>query len=396
MLLKSKRKQMNLEEELKRISEIAPCNFSRFLDYKTPTINHVKGMESTFKGLEMNLHWNGFNLKNIIKAGDEGDDGGFFISLSERNDKLFLHIFYVSAYSDLSCVVVSEEQFNGSGFPDFVCFDTIEEVDEYLAKFIKNLDELVKEYVRQDIDWSNGEDNAEDQWFYGHDEEEFDIYNERFNKNWSKQYIGFLQTCFQPYESESTPYSFDISKEEVYTDIENIMAKSKIRNKILNLTKTDNSDFYQLQSQIDNAKLKQFTAEMQSLRYKIENPKMFKFDWCDVEKIKRKIGEDYHFDTHHYYNAISEYDIDALLHGRTAMLEIKSVFESEYMTHEIIAKKYDTDFDLPDRGSRTLKINCIETGFQKEKKCFFHVKKITIETAIRYLYDAIEDIILHK
>ena len=120
------------------------------LDYELPLVIVKEGIVE-FKKSEMlkyeqnpvfseaYLSARGFKVLHLHRDSkrDYGDETGYIISISEKNDKVYLHILEVCCYNDLKHYCLEESDIlNESFVPDYKIFDTVEDVQAYLDKLV--------------------------------------------------------------------------------------------------------------------------------------------------------------------------------------------------------------------------------------------------------------------
>lgn len=106
---------------------------------------------------QLKLHYY-FNVISFYQdfRGDEGDDGGYTVSISEKDGKYYLHVLYISSNNlEADHWVVTEDEAK-NGYPDFFIFDTKEEAQGYLNYLVTKLKDMLEEdkylYLWDDID----------------------------------------------------------------------------------------------------------------------------------------------------------------------------------------------------------------------------------------------------
>lgn len=82
---------------------------------------------------------------------DWGDDGGYLVSISKKEDLYYLHILQINYNGDLNYDVLDEEDWENvedkeHAFKDYFTFGTIEEAQGKIIELCKDLDRILEEY----------------------------------------------------------------------------------------------------------------------------------------------------------------------------------------------------------------------------------------------------------
>tara|TARA_Y100000310_G_scaffold334897_1_gene415670 strand:+ start:7547 stop:8113 length:567 start_codon:yes stop_codon:yes gene_type:complete len=115
-------------------------------------------MDNTFGGIEKRLHDEGFEVKHLHRdtRHDWGDDSGYIVSISEKNDKIYLHVLQVNYNIGVDSHILdeSDKRFeNGctiEDHADFIICDSMEDAQNKVNEFVAILDKCVEEELR---DW---------------------------------------------------------------------------------------------------------------------------------------------------------------------------------------------------------------------------------------------------
>lgn len=105
-------------------------------------------LSTTYGTVEVALKLNGFNILHLMRdvRGDWADDGGFIISVSEKNSLYYLHIVEVNYNMDIRCqlLVERDEPLGHDEYHDFVSFKDLTELKIYLANMIRIINQYPK------------------------------------------------------------------------------------------------------------------------------------------------------------------------------------------------------------------------------------------------------------
>jgi hypothetical protein len=129
--------------------------------------------QATFLNVKEHLENKGFKIHIAFQdtREDEGDDGSYGIFLTERKDKFYVQVVHLSFYGHLARVIICEEDWFESGFPDYVIFDTMKDAVKFIKRFMQTLfifktmqdfqnitSETYQEQLGLDLYWEDAED----------------------------------------------------------------------------------------------------------------------------------------------------------------------------------------------------------------------------------------------
>jgi hypothetical protein len=105
--------------------------------------------DKTYGAIERQLQDNNFEVLHLMRdtRGDWGDDGGYIVSMSKKNDIVYLHIIQVNYNLTIHENILDEEQWEESthpdSYPDFFAFSSVEDAQLKLNEFVKYLNKAV-------------------------------------------------------------------------------------------------------------------------------------------------------------------------------------------------------------------------------------------------------------
>lgn len=282
----------------KRLVEALSKYDKKKLQWKEDRISNYLRADNVYSNVEKLLLLKGFEVRTIMRdlRGDSGDDGGYLISISKKEDLYYLHILAINYNNSLHTHCLDEDDWkeeksndldnSNRAFKDFLIFQTLDDIQDYLNEFVSDMDRILED----------DEDSYETFWY---PEEVKEKYPE-----FTRQRIGFLAACLFAYSEFGTLHD----------------GESGDRKRILNLLKEDNTEFYKLQANLFKLEKDYQRALFDSLVYKINNPDCFKFNADDINRIVCEISDTYSF--HKRYISNLDNCIEMLLEGYIDAFEI--------------------------------------------------------------------------
>ena len=182
--------------------------------------------DNVYGAIERQLRDENFNVKHLMRdfRGDWGDDGGYLVSISEKNGKVYLHIIAVNYNVSIDSNVLDENYhsiLDGSqketDIQDYIICESIEDAQTKVNEFVDRLKQVVA-LIEED-------DNYFFESGYINDEEEVPPGFEGLEK----YYLNMLASCwfsFSEYTQKDEPILLSLTKTEYvpdYTDPEEYM-----------------------------------------------------------------------------------------------------------------------------------------------------------------------------
>jgi len=183
--------------------------------------------DNVYGAIERQLRDENFKVKHLMRddRGDWGDDSGYLISVSEKNDKVYLHIIGVNYNLSIDSNVLDETYkaiVDGSQKPsdikDYIICDSIEDAQVKINTFVDLLHKITWQIdYDESYFFSNGYINDDEQRPKGF--EGFDNY-----------YLSMLSKCWYSFSEcwakdddilhnlTTTEYVPDYTDPEEYTD----------------------------------------------------------------------------------------------------------------------------------------------------------------------------------
>jgi len=223
---------------------------------------YILSLSATYENLEMYLNLKDFDILSLFKDSrrDDGDDGGYIISVSKKNEKFYVHILEANYNGNLEYYIFDEEDLEKSKTTrkDFYVFNTSKEVEEFINKFVEDLDYCVNEEKENDE-------------FYGEQEEAFQKLSKRENFNWNDNYCEHLRVCFFPYSE--------------YNDMDDIKQLYNF-NEIMK-----NNSLFKLKKQMYFKSIDLFELKFKILLDRLQNNNFDDLDKSDILKIENQINK---------------------------------------------------------------------------------------------------------
>ena len=149
--------------------------------------------DNVYGAIERQLRDENFDVKHLMRdsGGDWADDGGYLISISEKNDKIYLHIIRVNYNGYIDSNVLDENDHritNGSrkesDIQDYIKCTSIEDAQTKLNKFVDLLDITLTD----DVSWyfENG--------YIDHDDDKPEGF-----ETFDNYYLEMLCACWFPF-----------------------------------------------------------------------------------------------------------------------------------------------------------------------------------------------------
>lgn len=281
---------MNKDYIIKTCNELSNDKFYQMI---VKQILNIKEYSNCYEETELYLILNGFELINVVRdsRGDWGDDGGYLISLSKKNDFYYLHIFAINYNGEVKTHWIEDDSFpnDDGGFKDFIKSDNLEVIDKYIHRFIKCLNEnieIISEEGLYDIDdiKTHCKDIPDD----------------------ILPYIGLMESSYSEY-------------------------KKIDEKRILNITKVDMSEYWKHISNSLKVQQEYIKSNIESIWYRIQNPELFKLINSEIRRIVDYLHRSkYDIDCKRVFNM--ESDIEQLLMGMGNVIHIDTNhFESGYV-----------------------------------------------------------------
>jgi len=160
--------------------------------YNTRMYKYKPTKDNVYGAIERQLRDEKFKVKHLMRdeRGDWGDDGGYIISISEKNDKTYLHIIHVNYNVKIDVNVLDEtyphlkEGEKLEDVADFIICHSIEDAQNTLNKLVDDLKVVIDLVENKDNYYFNNgwidETEEKPQYFNGY----------------AKCYLNMLASCY--------------------------------------------------------------------------------------------------------------------------------------------------------------------------------------------------------
>lgn len=151
--------------------------------------------DNVYGAIERQLRDENFNVKHLMRdhRGDWGDDGGYIVSVSEKNDKIYLHIISVNYNVSTSSNVLDEfdqrildGKDKEADIQDYIICESIDGAQIKINEFVARLEKVVQLIEQDDYFFAHG---------YVDDNEDVP---EGF-ENLDNYYLNMLAVCWFPF-----------------------------------------------------------------------------------------------------------------------------------------------------------------------------------------------------
>lgn len=135
--------------------------------------------------------------------GDSGDDGGFCFYVGEYKGRYVLGVNYISYNLNFSKVFIEVNELEeGDEGIEYVYFDTLEEIDNFIERMFNRVEEVKKE-------------SEEDEWY----ELMFEANEEDFESKFMFECISALGSAFCEYPEENTKLIKGMTSQKNYVPV---------------------------------------------------------------------------------------------------------------------------------------------------------------------------------
>lgn len=220
-----------------------------FKEKSLPYLMKEHTSQGVYSAFEKYLCINDFDIIHSFRdtRGNDGDDGGYMIILSTKDNKYHIHIHYVNYNGNYT---------NGIEEEDYESFNTLEECRQWLQQFTEDLDLLCDAIP-----------DLEDSHKYYSDtyeiEELVKVAADLPFSNKSLKYLNFINSCKQPYNE-----FYEYPQYGGNTD----------RAGILTICYQDDTEYWKLQKQVYKDQWNLMNNSKKLLEYKINNSQYLSFD----------------------------------------------------------------------------------------------------------------------
>lgn len=236
---------------------IKKCEY--FLNKVKNLDEYILQISSTYDNLEKYLYYKEFNVLSLFKdsGNNDGDDGGYIISISKKDEKFYLHILEANYNGKLKYYNLDNNEVEEKCF---YIFSESKQLEIFLNKFVDDLEYCVNE-------------EKKDEDFYGESNEEFQELSKKHNLNWDENYCDQLRLCF---------FSFKENSDE--TEIRRLCSLK---------TFSENASILKLKKTLFEQDFELTKTKIDILANRLENNNFKNFDKNDLNKISTYIEKNY-------------------------------------------------------------------------------------------------------